>query len=53
MHLHLADSELNVEYLEAFFDAYLLLDDSPETFRAMVDFLDEAITSSVEKRCGS
>ena len=44
MHLHLAETELNVVYLDTFFDAYLRLDDAPETFRAMVNLLDEAIT---------
>lgn len=44
MHLHLEESEpLGVEYAEAFFDSFLLLEDSPETFRTVIGLLDEAI----------
>ncbi|HJQ38505.1 MAG TPA: hypothetical protein VKB93_15310 [Thermoanaerobaculia bacterium] len=44
MHLHLEDAEpLRVQYLEPFFDSFVALHDSPETFRAFVELLDQAI----------
>jgi hypothetical protein len=43
VHLQLEDFEpLSLECFEAFFDAYLLLDHSRETFTALVHLLDEA-----------
>jgi hypothetical protein len=44
VHLHLEDfAPLGVTFAEAFFDAYLLLEDSSETFSVMIGLLDEAI----------
>jgi hypothetical protein len=45
VHLHLVDpAPLRVEYVEPFFfDSYLMLDGSSQTFCAVVELLDEAI----------
>ncbi|PYQ30403.1 MAG: hypothetical protein DMF56_06210 [Acidobacteria bacterium] len=50
-HQHLEKFEpLNVEYRETFFDAYLRLDVSSETFRALMNLLDKAIKDGEEVR---
>jgi len=35
--------ELRVEYLDPFYDSFLLLDDRPETFHALVVLLDDTV----------
>jgi len=40
--------ELRVEYLDPFYDSFLLLDDSPETFHALVVLLDDTIDAAEE-----
>ena len=35
--------ELRVEYLDPFYDSFLLLDDSPETFHSLVALLDDTV----------
>ena len=34
---------LSVEFLDSFWDSFLLLDDSPETYEALLDLLAEAV----------
>ncbi|HJQ39371.1 MAG TPA: hypothetical protein VKB93_19695 [Thermoanaerobaculia bacterium] len=44
MHLPVEDFEpLRVEYLESFYDSVLMLDGSPEAFRALIELLDAAL----------
>ena len=44
MHWHQEDSEpLCLEFRGTFFASFMALEDSPETFRAFVELLDEAI----------
>jgi hypothetical protein len=52
--VHLLDLEdlapLGVAFADAFFDAYLLLDDSAETFSVLIGLLDEAIKDGEDVR---